>query len=63
MDAARLGTLCRAIRIKKRWRQTDLATAVRYGINAFAQSYATDEGREGADAFLGKRLPKWRSRG
>jgi enoyl-CoA hydratase/carnithine racemase len=56
-----------AIRLQKelviRWRQTDLATAVRYGINAFAQSYATDEGREGAQAFLGKRQPKWRSAG
>jgi enoyl-CoA hydratase/carnithine racemase len=54
-----------AIRLQKelviRWRQTDLTTAVRYGINAFAQSYATDEAREGAEAFLGKRQPKWRS--
>lgn len=54
-----------AIRLQKelviRWRQTDLATAVRYGINAFAQSYSTDEAREGAEAFLGKRAPKWRA--
>ena len=53
-----------AIRLQKelviRWRQTDLATAVRYGINAFAQSYATGEAREGAEAFLAKREPAWR---
>jgi enoyl-CoA hydratase/carnithine racemase len=53
-----------AIRLQKelviRWRQTDLASAVRYGINAFATSYGTDEAREGAEAFLSKREPKWR---
>ncbi len=53
-----------AIRLQKelviRWRETDLRTAVRYGINAFATSYATGEAREGADAFLGKREPAWR---
>jgi enoyl-CoA hydratase/carnithine racemase len=54
-----------AVRLQKelviRWRQTDLATAVRYGINAFATSYASGEPREGAEAFLGKRAPKWRA--
>jgi enoyl-CoA hydratase len=53
-----------AVRLQKelviRWRQTDLRTAIQYGINAFATSYATDEAREGAEAFLAKRDPKWR---
>ncbi len=52
-----------AIRLQKelivRWRQTDLATAIRYGINAFAQTYATDEPREAARAFLDKRKPSF----
>jgi 1,4-dihydroxy-2-naphthoyl-CoA synthase len=42
-----------------RWRQTDLATAVRLGINAFATAYATGEPQEGARAFLEKRRPHW----
>ena len=48
-----------AIRIQKelmiRWRNTDLGSAVRLSINAFAQNYATGEGREAALAFLEKR--------
>src|SRR5438132_4156378 len=48
-----------AIRLQKelivRWRETDLATAVRYGINAFATAYATDEPREGMSAYLEQR--------
>ena len=52
-----------AIRLQKelmlRWRHTDLATAIEYGINAFATAYATDEPREGARAFLGKRPPRF----
>jgi len=48
-----------AIRIQKelmiRWRNTDLASAVRLSINAFAQNYATGEAREAALAFLEKR--------
>jgi enoyl-CoA hydratase/carnithine racemase len=52
-----------AIRLQKelmiRWRQTDLATAVRLGINAFATAYATGEPQEGARAFLEKRQPDW----
>jgi enoyl-CoA hydratase len=52
-----------AIRLQKelmiRWRQTDLASAVRFGINAFATAYATSEPQEGARAFLEKRPPNW----
>ena len=52
-----------AIRLQKellvRWRHTDLATAIEYGINAFAAAYATDEPREGARAFLEKRAPRF----
>jgi len=52
-----------AIRLHKelivRWRDTDLATAVRYGINAFATAYATDEPREGMSAYLDKRPPNF----
>ena len=29
-----------------RWRESDLAAGVRYGMNAFATAYATDEPRE-----------------
>jgi enoyl-CoA hydratase/carnithine racemase len=52
-----------AIRLQKelmiRWRQTDLATAVRFGINAFAAAYGTGEPHEGARAYLEKRPPRW----
>jgi enoyl-CoA hydratase/carnithine racemase len=52
-----------AIRLQKelmiRWRNTDLRTAVEYGINAFAQTYATDEPREAMQAFLDKRAPRF----
>ncbi|MGH7341400.1 MAG: enoyl-CoA hydratase/isomerase family protein, partial [Candidatus Rokuibacteriota bacterium] len=52
-----------AIRLQKelivRWRETDLATAVRYGINAFAAAYATAEPREGMSAYLEKRPPNF----
>lgn len=52
-----------AIRLQKelmmRWRQTDLATAICFGINAFATAYATGEPQEGARAFLEKRSPEW----
>jgi enoyl-CoA hydratase/carnithine racemase len=52
-----------AIRLQKelmvRWRNTDLASAVRIGINAFAQNYATGEAREAALAFLEKRPPRF----
>ncbi len=48
-----------AIRLQKelmiRWRETDLQTAIAYGVNAFAAAYATGEPREGAEAFLEKR--------
>jgi enoyl-CoA hydratase/carnithine racemase len=53
-----------AIRLQKelivRWRQTDLATAVQLGINAFATAYATGEPQEGAAAFVEKRPARWR---
>ena len=51
-----------AVRLQKelmiRWRTTDLRSAVEYGINAFAQAYATDEPREAMTAFLEKRTPR-----
>jgi enoyl-CoA hydratase/carnithine racemase len=52
-----------AIRLQKelviRWRSTDLATAIQYGVNAFAAAYASGEPQEGAAAFLDKRPPRW----
>lgn len=52
-----------AVRLQKElmiaWRSTDLRTAVRYGINAFATAYATGEPAEGAQAFLEKRPPRF----
>ena len=52
-----------AVRLQKelivRWRQTDLATAIRLGVHVFAATYATDEPREGARAFLEKRAPRF----
>ncbi|MGH7397648.1 MAG: enoyl-CoA hydratase/isomerase family protein [Candidatus Rokuibacteriota bacterium] len=52
-----------AVRLQKelivRWRNTDQRTAVEYGVNAFAQSFATGEPREAMDAFLGKRRPRF----
>ena len=54
-----------AIRLQKelmiRWRSTDLQTAVEYGVNAFAVSYASPDAREGLRAFLEKRAPRWPS--
>jgi len=38
-----------------RWRESDLSSAIRAGIAAFAASYATGEPREGTTAFLEKR--------
>jgi enoyl-CoA hydratase/carnithine racemase len=57
-----------AIRMQKelvlRWRSTDLASAVTYGINAFALSFTDGEPREGMRAFLEKRAPDFtRARG
>ncbi|PYN88177.1 MAG: hypothetical protein DMD87_10925 [Candidatus Rokuibacteriota bacterium] len=61
--AAILASGPEAIRLQKelivRWRETDLTTAVRYGINAFATAYATVEPREGMNAYLEKRPPNF----
>jgi enoyl-CoA hydratase len=52
-----------AVRLQKRlivdWRETDLRSAIRAGIEAFAEAYATGEPREGAAAFLDKRVPRF----
>ena len=52
-----------AIRLQKeliiRWRETDLPSAVQAGVNAFATAYAGGEPREGAEAFLAKRAPRF----
>jgi enoyl-CoA hydratase len=52
-----------AVRLQKqlivRWRESDLPSAVRAGIAAFAASYATGEPHEGAAAFLEKRAPRF----
>ncbi len=52
-----------AVRLQKelivRWRNTDQRTAVEYGVNAFAQSFATGEPREAMEAYLGKRKPRF----
>ena len=52
-----------AVRLQKelmvRWRDTDLRTAVEYGVNAFAQSFTTGEPREAMDAYLDKRKPRF----
>jgi enoyl-CoA hydratase/carnithine racemase len=54
-----------AIRLQKelivRWRGTDVRTAIAYGINAFAQTYASDDVREATQAFLEKRTPRFGS--
>jgi enoyl-CoA hydratase len=55
-----------AIRIQKelmvRWRKTDLDSAIRVSINAFAENYASGHGREAALAFLEKRRPNFAPR-
>src|SRR5947207_4504079 len=52
-----------AIRLQQglivRWRETDVVSAVRLGIDAFAAAYATAEPREGMSAYLEKRPPSW----
>ena len=52
-----------AVRLQKeliiRWRETDLPSAVHAGVNAFATAYASREPREGAEAFLAKRAPRF----
>lgn len=63
MVAKLLACAPQALRLQKElmlaWRHTDLGTAIRYGINAFATSHATGEPGEGAAAFLAKRSPRW----
>jgi enoyl-CoA hydratase/carnithine racemase len=55
-----------SIRLQKRlllqWRYSDLATAIRAGIETFAAAYATGEPAEGAEAFLAKRAPRFEGR-
>jgi enoyl-CoA hydratase/carnithine racemase len=55
-----------AIRLQKalmlRWRYSDLGSAIRSGIDAFARAYATQEPKEGAAAFLEKRPPRFGER-
>lgn len=52
-----------AVRLQKqliiRWRESELPSAVRAGIAAFATAYTTGEPREGAAAFLEKRPPRF----
>ena len=52
-----------AVRLQKelivRWRNTDLRTAVEYGVTAFAQASASAEPREAMQAFLDKRPPRF----
>jgi enoyl-CoA hydratase len=52
-----------AVRLQKqlivRWRESDLPSAIRAGIAAFAAAYASGEPREGATAFLDKRPPRF----
>jgi enoyl-CoA hydratase/carnithine racemase len=63
LAAAILAAGPEAIRLQKelivRWRESDLPTAVRHGINAFATAYATDEPLEGMSAYLEKRRPNF----
>ena len=52
-----------AVRLQKglivRWRETDVVSAVRLGIDAFAAAYGTAEPREGMSAYLDKRASSW----
>ena len=63
LAAAILAAGPEAIRLQKelmvRWRESDLPTAVRLGISAFATAYATDEPLEGMSAYLEKRRPNF----
>jgi enoyl-CoA hydratase len=55
-----------AVRLQKglmlRWRYSDLGTAIRESVEAFAAAYTTGEPAEGASAFLAKRAPKFGGR-
>ena len=63
LAAAILAAGPEAIRLQKelivRWRESDLPTSVRHGINAFAAAYATGEPLEGMSAYLEKRHPNF----
>jgi enoyl-CoA hydratase/carnithine racemase len=52
-----------AVRAQKqliaRWRDASTAEAVDLSVDAFARSFETGEPREGAEAFLEKRPPRW----
>jgi len=45
------------------YRQLELSLSDAYGIagHAIACDFFTDDGKEGVDAFLGKRTPRWKS--
>jgi enoyl-CoA hydratase/carnithine racemase len=63
MLAAILACAPGAVRAQKalmiRWRESDLPSAVRAGVDAFTACYAGTEPREGAEAFLEKRTPRF----
>jgi enoyl-CoA hydratase/3-hydroxyacyl-CoA dehydrogenase len=40
----------------------DLGEGIEAEKRAFAQVFASEDAREGIDAFLGRRLPSWRGR-
>jgi len=42
--------------------ETDLASGLRYEVEAFATVFATDDRSEGLRAFLEKRPPRWTGR-
>lgn len=56
----------RAVRLQKalmlRWRYSDLASAIRAGVEAFVAAYEGDEPAEGAAAFLARRRPRFELR-
>jgi enoyl-CoA hydratase/carnithine racemase len=54
-----------AVRTQKqlmlRWREATLSEAISLSIDRFASAFETGEPREGAEAFLEKRVPRWQS--
>jgi enoyl-CoA hydratase/carnithine racemase len=59
ISACAPGAVRRQKQLMVRWRESDLPSAIRAGIAAFAASYTTGEPREGAAAFLEKRAPRF----